>query len=294
MSVRRAIVFALSAAVISGCNSTGGQSALSSLDAGGAHHRASSSPIQHIVIIMQENRSFDNLFYHVSGRELRDARHRPQRKGLSAATNPLRLGARPEPLPLAVSRRLRQGQERRMRTPDHPAVLYGKGCTDGNWFNKPHCWHSIRAKKKRCSRTPTCSKLRFNRIGIWPSSTSWATRRSHRTTVRRSFRTSTWLPANLAHASEVPSQMPWGCDKPLSRPKIIWQYGSADPPPCYGPKVGHEYVGPYPCFPLTLRRVRRQPITRSPTNWTTPALPGAITSSRNRPETRIGSMRSTR
>ena len=29
----------------------------------GVHHRSGSTPIAHVVIIMQENRSFDNFFY---------------------------------------------------------------------------------------------------------------------------------------------------------------------------------------------------------------------------------------
>ncbi len=62
----RAVALFLSAAMVSGCSSYG--SSLVGSRAGSAvHHRASSSPIQHIVIIMQENRSFDNMFYKYPG-----------------------------------------------------------------------------------------------------------------------------------------------------------------------------------------------------------------------------------
>jgi phospholipase C len=50
------------------------------------------------------------------------------------------------------------------------------------------------------------------------------------------------------HASEVPSTMPWGCNAPNETENYI-EFGEADPP-VFGPKVGHEYVGADPCFPL--------------------------------------------
>ena len=46
---------------LSACGS-GGTSSLPSAVAFGRHHGAGRSPIQHVVIIVQENRSFDNLF----------------------------------------------------------------------------------------------------------------------------------------------------------------------------------------------------------------------------------------
>src|SRR5580698_7003355 len=65
MRAKRVVALLFSAVLLSGCGSFGSQSPIDA--AHGARHRASSSPIQHIVIIMQENRSFDNMFYGYPG-----------------------------------------------------------------------------------------------------------------------------------------------------------------------------------------------------------------------------------
>jgi len=60
-------VFALS---FSACNGNGGVSSVPQAAqsfVGGVHRHASSGKIQHIVIIVQENRSFNDLFYGFPG-----------------------------------------------------------------------------------------------------------------------------------------------------------------------------------------------------------------------------------
>ena len=57
----RAGAISLAIALLAGCAGIGGSSALESPSLLPARH-ASGSPIQHVVVLIQENRSFDNLF----------------------------------------------------------------------------------------------------------------------------------------------------------------------------------------------------------------------------------------
>ncbi len=74
----RTLTLALFALVLSGCNGNSGLAGSSGLPLSSGslarirapqrvHHHASSSKIQHVVIIVQENRSFNNLFYGFPG-----------------------------------------------------------------------------------------------------------------------------------------------------------------------------------------------------------------------------------
>lgn len=51
-----------SAAAIAACGGGGGLSGTQGGFIPGAHHRSGSSPIQHVIVVIQENRSFDNFF----------------------------------------------------------------------------------------------------------------------------------------------------------------------------------------------------------------------------------------
>ena len=114
MRAKRVVAFLFSAVLLSGCGSSGSQSPIDA--ARGARHRASSSPIQHVVIIMQENRSFDNMFYGYPGANT--ATSGKGHDGTVYQLQPINLAWEPrsEPLPLSVPRGLRQGQERRLRS----------------------------------------------------------------------------------------------------------------------------------------------------------------------------------
>src|SRR5579871_5760264 len=55
------------AAALTACSSPVSPSSSPPIGGAFAHHSGGSTPIQHIVIIMQENRSFNNLFYNFPG-----------------------------------------------------------------------------------------------------------------------------------------------------------------------------------------------------------------------------------
>jgi phospholipase C len=248
MSLRRAIVFALSAAVISGCNSNGAQSPLGSFDAGGAHHRASSSPIQHIVIIMQENRSFDNFFYMYPG-----ANYATQGAGHNGKIYPL--------LPINLGWAHDQNHYHWQFLEDYDKgkndgwedqiiqpYLSGKGCTDGNWFNEPHCWRFDPSDKDAVQ--PYTYVYQAQIQPYWDMANQYVLGdKTFSSNNGPTFVSHQYLVAGQSgHASEVPNQMPWGCDKPSETENYL-EFGVANPP-AFNKKVGHEFVGPYPCFPL--------------------------------------------
>ena len=61
------IAFVLVATLASACSSSALQGATNALVPHAFARGHASSPIQHVVIIMQENRSFDNFFYDFPG-----------------------------------------------------------------------------------------------------------------------------------------------------------------------------------------------------------------------------------
>jgi phospholipase C len=248
MSFRRAVAFVLSAMFVGGCSSYGTQSALSPLAQNGAHRRASSSPIQHIVIIMQENRSFDNFFYKYPG-----ANYATQGLGHNGVVYPL--------LPLHLGWAHDQNHYHWQFLEDYDKgkndgfedqiiqpFLTGKGCTNGNWFNEPHCWRFDPNKKDAVQ--PYTYVYQAEIQPYWDMAKQYVlgdkafSSNNGPTFVSHQY----LIAAQASHASEVPSVMPWGCDAPKETENYL-EYGPADPP-AFGPAVGHEFVGPDPCFPL--------------------------------------------
>ena len=59
---RRTILFGVAATVLAGCGGGAAGSPLALPNGFSLHRHTGSSPIQHVVIIVQENRSFNNLF----------------------------------------------------------------------------------------------------------------------------------------------------------------------------------------------------------------------------------------
>jgi phospholipase C len=136
------LLFAL---VASGC---GGNSGGSSYLGAASHgvHRRTASPIQHIIIIMQENRSFDNFFYDYPG-----ANYATSGKGHDGRVYPLM------PLHLKWDHDQNHYHWQFLEDYDHGKLdgfedqiiqpyKSGKVCTNDNWFNEPQCWNFVKTK----------------------------------------------------------------------------------------------------------------------------------------------------
>jgi phospholipase C len=253
MSSRRFIAFVLGAALLSGCNTSGSQSTPGSVAANGAHHRASSSPIQHIVIIMQENRSFDNMFYMYPG-----ANYATQGMGHDGTVYPL--------LPINLGWLHDQNHYHYQFLLDYDKgkndgfdqqVLRnngGKGCSLENWVNEPRCF--LIDTNKHEAIQPYTYVIQSQIQPYWDMAKQYVLGdNTFASNNGPTFVSHQYLIAGqAAHSAEVPSttQGGWGCDTPSKFPTYYERYldfGSADPP-VYGPKAGHEYLGHTPCFPL--------------------------------------------
>jgi hypothetical protein len=106
-----------------------------------------SQKIKHIVVIMQENRSFDNLFHGFPGADTVDS---GQSNGKPVALQPVRI---------------EQGTD-----VDHSMQVGGKTGTTERWTDLP-------TQNIPFLTFPTHMSLRKrrNRTGHWPSNTHWAT-----------------------------------------------------------------------------------------------------------------------
>jgi phospholipase C len=63
----RVLPFAFAAFALSACGANGGLSSATPLLSNFEHRASSSAKIQHVVVIVQENRSFNDLFYGFPG-----------------------------------------------------------------------------------------------------------------------------------------------------------------------------------------------------------------------------------
>jgi phospholipase C len=214
-----------------------------------AHHRVSSSPIQHIVIIMQENRSLDNLFYGFPGANTATT-------GLGHDGKVYTLS----PLPLAYAHDLNHFHYQFLEDYDGKkndgwedqiigSKPHGAGCTKYNWVNEPHCW--MFAPQKVWMQEPYTYAIQSQVQPYWDMATQYTLGDDmFASNSGPSFGSHQYLiAAQQGDADEVPSTYPWGCDAPKETELYI-EFGQAKPP-AFKPDIGHDVNGPDPCFPLS-------------------------------------------
>ena len=219
--------------------------------AGGVRHRAGSTPIQHIVIIMQENRSFDNFFYDFPGA---NGATYGMGHGVKYPLQPLNL-AEVDQDPIHSHWQFLEdldggkndGFDRQIYAFASPPPSQCAPEPE----NQPSCWiwH-----KPKVWQTLAYSYVPESQIQpYWDMAKQYTLGdETFSSNNDSSFTAHQYMIAGQSgHATEAPSLMPWGCDAPTE-----WEYylafGSAQPP-AFGPKVGHEVgfkTGPDPCFPL--------------------------------------------
>jgi len=231
------LVFALVA-----CTPTGGSFSANRY-AHAARTRVGSTPIQHIVVIMQENRSFDNLFHGFPGANT-VTQGKAHGKYVSL-----------KQVPLAWKWDLRH---------DHPQFLedYDGGLGDGfddqikgfttgpacgDPINHPKCWTFWTTK--------VLQSMAYSYVDPTIIQPYW-TMASEYTLGDNTFASNNGpsfpshqflIAAQAGHAVEVPTGQPWGCDAPSSVTVEQLAFGPANPP-AFPAATGHEVPGPYPCF----------------------------------------------
>jgi phospholipase C len=234
----------LFASLATACSSPDSQSAVTSpLALPPSHRAAGSNKIQHVVVIVQENRSFDNIFYGYPG--------------ANTATSGMGHGKvyDLQPQPLKWIWDLRH---------DHPQFLedFDNGKLDGfdsqisgfktgpacrDAINHPSCWTIYQGAKLR---SMAYSYVRQTDVQPYWAMASQYTLGDNTFSSNNgpSFVSHQYLVAGQSgHSSEVPTGQPWGCDAPSSTTVELLAFGPAVPPE-FSPPTGHEIAGPYPCF----------------------------------------------
>jgi phospholipase C len=203
-------------------------------------------PIKHVIVIMQENRSFDNLFHGFPGANTVDFGWSGGKKYTL------------QPVTLKWPYDLRH---------DHPQFLEdyssgtlrgfanqitgfkkGAGCSD--YLNHPSCW--IVSGKDMWKQMPFSYVKQSDVQPYWTIAQDYALGdNAFASNNGPSYPSHQYMiAAQSGHATEVPDGQPWGCNAPPSVTVELLAYGQADPPE-FSKATGHEVPGPFPCFTYT-------------------------------------------
>jgi len=209
-------------------------------------HRAS-LPITHVVVIMQENRSFDNFFRGFPGAD--------------SATFGYGHGVKYPLTPKHLTWTFDLNHYRWQFLEDYDGgkndgwndLINGStsGCPYGKgWVNHPSCWNFLTGKSYQKMAFSYVYKAEIQ--PYWTMASEY-TLGDHNfgSTNGPSFGEHQMLIAGQdGHADEVPELKPWGCDTP-KKLSVNWEYylhyGQANPPE-FPPAFGHDVVGYRPCF----------------------------------------------
>ncbi|MEO6835060.1 MAG: alkaline phosphatase family protein [Candidatus Tumulicola sp.] len=209
--------------------------------------RAGSSPIRHVIVIMQENRSFDNLFHGF-----------PNANTVTSGAGKGGKRYTLQKLPLKWAWDLRHDHPQFLEDYDRAKIdgfngqihsfKTGSGCADA--INHPACW--IIYSDGQIERMAYSYVDRSQIQPYWTMASEYALGDdTFATNNGPSFPSHQYLiAAQSGHASEVPDGQPWGCDAPPSVTVDLLAYGQASPP-VFSKATGHETAGPRPCFTYT-------------------------------------------
>jgi len=236
-----------------GCAGTGSHGAANLVPARTMQRGHAVGPIQHVIVIMQENRSFDNFFHNFPGA---NGATYGIGHGTTYTLKPINL-AWPNQDPIH----------------SHWEFLedYDGGKNDG-FDREVYQFAGGPACKSEPENFPDCWV--YHRQGDWLdlaySYVPEAQIRPYWTMAKQytlgddtfssnsgeSFPSHQYMvAAQSGHASEVPSIMPWGCDAPKEAEYYLAAGRSKPPqfPRAFGHEVGYPFgpePGPDPCFPL--------------------------------------------
>jgi phospholipase C len=238
------------ALALSGCGAAASQStAIPSLGGRFANHSGGSTPIQHIIIVMQENRSFNNLFYGFPG-----AKTAKFGKGHGAQYPLQKVDLKFTKLDLNHSHTqfledYDQGKDDGWD--DLIENLNGPGpiCKDPiNKANEPSCWVYWKNKAFRQAALSYVDPTQI--VPYWTMAKQYALGdNTFSSNNGPTFVSHQYLVAGESgHSVEVPDGVPWGCEAKNHYITVnLLAYGQASPP-AYSPATGHEIAGPFPCF----------------------------------------------
>jgi phospholipase C len=203
---------------------------------------AASKRIKYVIVIVQENRSFDNMFHGFPG--------------ANTVTTGMGHGKvyTLQQLPLKWTKVLNHSHSQFLEDYD-----YGKmdgfndmiegwvhGCND--FRNHPACWRFF---PQEVYKQMAYSYVKESDVEpYWTMAKDYAlgdntfTSNSGPTFPAHQY----FIAGQSDHASEVPSLNPWGCDGPHNSTVVKLAYGYSSLPHDFSKATGHEVNGPHPCF----------------------------------------------
>ena len=202
-----------------------------------------SQRFKYVIVIVQENRSFDNMFHDFPGANSADTG-----KGHDGKTYTLQPIALKWPWVLnhSHSQFLQDYDYGKMDGFDGMIEGWVHGCKD--FRNHPACWRYYPQQKYK---QMAYSYVKESDIEpYWTMAKDYAlgdntfTSNSGPTFPAHQY----YIAGQSAHASEVPSLNPWGCDGPPSSIVVKLAYGYSTLPHDFSKATGHEVNGPHPCF----------------------------------------------
>jgi phospholipase C len=211
-------------------------------------HNGGSTPIQHVIVIMQENRSFNNLFMGFPGA-------RTTKTGNGHGTK-YTLQSTPLAWPIDVNHSHAQFLEDYDQGKDDgfdgQIVRYrfkAPICSDpANQMNEPTCW--VISGEQKFKQMAFSYVQRSDIEPYWTMAEEYALGdNTFSSNNGPTFPSHQYLVAGQSgHADEVPNGVPWGCNARNKNISVdLLEYGQAAPP-VYSPQTGHEVDGPFPCF----------------------------------------------
>ncbi|HEY1653907.1 MAG TPA: alkaline phosphatase family protein [Candidatus Tumulicola sp.] len=197
--------------------------------------------IGHVVVIVQENRSFDYLFHGYPGADTVDFGFG---HGKKYALQPWGL-QEPQDITHSHVQFLEDYDSGRNDGFDQQFRAFIPGCKYPQ--NHPECWEfytSAKRLKMAFSYAPRAQVAPY-----WAMAQQYALAdHAFASNNGPSYPAHEYLIAGQSrHVVELPSRTPWGCDAPVGTSTYVLKYGSTDPPE-FPPATGVERRGPQPCF----------------------------------------------
>ncbi|HEY1681045.1 MAG TPA: alkaline phosphatase family protein [Candidatus Tumulicola sp.] len=236
-------------AALTACNSSYTQTSPGSPRITGSFERHSigSTPIQHVIVIMQENRSFNNLFYGFPGAE--------------SAGSGMGHGKRYklQEIPLTWPYEMTHSHAEFLEDYDQgksdgfDGYIVGNKdsgsvCTKVNAYNEPQCW--VISKNEKFKQMAFSYVQHSDIQPYWTMAREYALGdNTFSSNNGPTFPSHQYMVAGQSgHATEVPNGPQWGCNaQDKSTTVNLLAYGQATPA-VFSKLTGHEIPGPFPCF----------------------------------------------
>ncbi len=213
-----------------------------------SHHSGGLTPIQHIIVIMQENRSFNNLFYGFPGAKTakfgNGHGHQYKLQKVDLKYNKVDLNHSHTQFLEDYDQGKDDGWDDLIEDLNGPGSI----CKDPvNKANEPSCWVFWKNKSFRQAALSYVDPTQI--VPYWTMAKEYAlgddafSSNSGPTFVSHQY----LVAGQSGHSVEVPDGQPWGCNANSGVTVNLLAYGQAYPP-VFSPATGHEVAGPPPCF----------------------------------------------